>query len=166
MYRTAAAIVLVLLSVGLSSADDLQFADYKSEEGRFFARFPGEVKVVTNKGGNVPTTTHQVTPGEGLLFAVTYFDLPLDIPADRAKATVRNFATGIKGKVVSEKDVKVGPDKRYGREVVYDRKESFLRQRVTIDGKRMYLAVVGGKTKQDVTSKDADRFLDAFEVTK
>jgi hypothetical protein len=166
MVRTAAAAAFALLSVGVTAADDLQFNDYKSAEGRFFARFPGEVKVTTSKGGNVPTTTHQVAPGGGLLFSVTYFDLPVDVPAEQVKATVRNFATSIKGKVVSAKDVKVGPDKRYGREVVYDRKDTFLRQRVTIDGKRMYAVVVGGTKKEDVTSKDADRFVDAFEVTK
>lgn len=35
-----------------------------------------------------------------------------------------------------------------------------------LDGKRIYQVIVGGPTKEDVTSKAADKFVDSFQVTK
>ena len=166
MSRPVVAAPVVLLAAGLLAAQPLEVVEYKSAEGRFVTLFPGEVTVSTDKRGTTPTTTHRSSPAPGLSYSVTYFDLPADIPPNAVKNTARQFAASIKGKVVSAKDVTVGPTKVYGREVIIQRADSHLRQLVVVAGRRMYLCVVGGVTKDDVTTKTADRFIAGFEVTR
>jgi hypothetical protein len=166
MLRHVVVAPVFLLSTGMLSADPLELVEYKSAEGRFVVLIPGEVKVRTDKNGNVPTTTHISNPAPGLMFSVTYFDLPADLAPGQSRTTLKQFAEGIKGKVVTDKEVKVGPQKLPGRETLYQRKDSHMRQLLAIDKRRMYIVIVGSAAKDEVTNKVADRFINGFEVTK
>ena len=52
-----------------------------------------------------------------------------------------------------------------GRDLLIEKPDGFLRNRVVIAGNRLYQVMVQGP-KEVVTSPSADRFIDSFEVTK
>ncbi len=168
MFRSLAALCLVAAPLLTAfAADEPVATEFVSKEGKFKATFPTkpETTEAKPKGGFAVTTTTAI-PKPGQVFTVTYFDLPIDIPADKAKETLVALAGGIKGKTLSDKEVAVGKDKLPGRDAVYELPNAHIRQLMILDGKRIYQVIVGGPTKEDVTSKAADKFVDSFQVTK
>jgi hypothetical protein len=90
------------------------------------------------------------------------------VPAEQVRTTVSGYLkslAGPGGKVVSTKDTTVGPDKIAAREAIIQQPKNFLRVRSTIVGKRLYQVIAAGP-KDFVTSKDADKVFDSFEITK
>ena len=99
---------------------------------------------------------------------VSYSDLPLVVPADQVKGVVADYArslAGKSGKLHSQKGVTVGTDKLPGREVLIEMPKHFQRVRCLIVGRRLYMVAALGP-KDFVTSKDADKVFDSFEITK
>jgi hypothetical protein len=78
---------------------------------------------------------------------------------------VRDGNKGADGKVVTEKNIELGLAKLPGRDLLIEKPNLFIRNRAVIAGNRLYQVMVQG-TKEFVTSKEVDRFFDAFEVTK
>jgi hypothetical protein len=168
------ACLTVVLGAGSSllAADDLELNLYTSADGKYKVLLPGEVNTMDKKlGGTVGgtnTKTASAFVGSDAAFAVSYADLMLEVPADQVRGVVSGYVkslAGKGGKVLSSKDCTIGPDKVAGREVLIQQPKNFLRVRATIVGKRLYQVVAAGP-KDFVTSKDADKVLDSFEITK
>ncbi|MBX9579779.1 MAG: hypothetical protein K2X87_05670 [Gemmataceae bacterium] len=135
--------------------------------------FPGPPKVETPTAktplGELKVHTATYATDAGNIFLLSRTDYPAgavapdDLPGlyDR----VRDGLKGKDGKVVSEKDVAVGPGKVPGKEVVVDRGKRQARFRVVAKGDRLFqVAAVGAG--EWVTGPEATAFLDSFEPAK
>lgn len=100
MFRSLAALCLVAAPLLTAfAADEPVATEFVSKEGKFKATFPTkpETTEAKPKGGFAVTTTTAI-PKPGSVFTVTYFDLPIDIPADKAKETLVALAGGSRAK--------------------------------------------------------------------
>lgn len=169
--RTLLAAALLTVATAVA-AQPPEFKQYASTEGRYKVQFPGAVKTETVpiKGdkAELVLTIDQVELRGGTSFLVTFVDAPAEVakqPAAGRLDKVRDGNKGADGKVHSERDVAVGLEKHAGRDLLIEKPDGFLRNRVVIAGNRLYQVMVQGP-KEVVTSPSADRFIDSFEVTK
>ena len=169
--RTLAVLGLVLV-LGAAGAKQPEFKLYASSEGRYKVLFPGPVKTTTttvDSGKNELKVTFDVVElRAGTSFLVTYVDAPDEVakaPTGPRLDKVRDANKGENRKVLADKDLTVGSEKYPARDVLIDKGESCIRNRVVIAGNRLYQVMVQGP-KDVVTSPSADKFLDSFEVTK
>ncbi|MFO0806481.1 MAG: hypothetical protein U0791_25530 [Gemmataceae bacterium] len=153
-------------------AADLDYKPYASADGRYKTLFPGAVKTETKEveagGKKLTLTLDSVEVSDGVFFLVTYIDAPDDVaklPAAMRLDKLRDGNKGDDGKVILDKPIEVGVEKLPGRDLLIEKKDFHLRNRAVIAGNRVYQVMVQG-TKDYVTSKETDRFFDAFEVTK
>lgn len=144
---------------------------YAPKGGGFSAHLPGRPKENNQTArtpiGDLKIHTATYATADGSVYLVSYTDFPPGAikPDDRGRLidAVRDGLKGKDGKVVSEKEITVGPEK--GREIVIDKGKQQTRFRVVVKDHRLYqLAALG--TGEFVTGKDATAFLDSFEITK
>ena len=150
----------------------LEYKPFASADGRYKILFPGGVKNETTDvkatSGTLKLTLDSVEVTEGVLFVVTYIDAPDDVaktPTAPRLDKVRDGNKGSDGKVHTDKAIEVGIEKHPGRDLLIEKPNLFIRNRAVIAGNRLYQVMVQG-SKEFVTSKEVDRFFDAFEVTK
>lgn len=169
-------LVLILFAFGSVMADaDEKKSDWKeftSKEGLFRVLMPGTPKQHTAEAesdfgkGVLHMNTAQA---DRTLYGAHYLDYPAEIkkaPIQKVLDASRDGAlANLEGKLVSEKDIKL--DKYPGREVQIEVAEGkrLFRARVYLVEQRMYQVVVFG-TKAAATSKEADKFIDSFTLTK
>ena len=185
MLTRLVCVAALAAGTGLAAADDLELNVYASAEGKYKVLLPGEVKTSDEKMAAVkadkkadkkgdrkadkPTTkVATAAVGPDRAFMVSYTDLAFVVPADQVKTVVADYArslAGNNGKLQSQKSVAVGTDKRPGREVLIEMPKHFQRVRCLIVGRRVYMVAALGP-KDFVTSADADKVLESFEVTK
>jgi len=166
-----AILAAALLAVAAQPAA-LEFQAFASAAGRYKIIFPGAVKTETAEvktpAGPRTLTFDSVTLDNDVRLMVTYIDPPDDVaklPAGPRLDKVRDAAKGSDGKVVLDKEIVVGAEKHPGRDVLIEKPLYAVRNRIVVAGPRLYQVLVQGP-KEFVTGRDADRFLDAFEVTK
>jgi hypothetical protein len=170
---TVCALLFCLYLTGpISTATGQEFKQYASSDGRYKVLFPGAVKTdvleVTAGKTKLPLTIDTVELRGGTAFLVTFIDAPDDVakqPASTRLDKVRDGNKGDSGKVVEEKDLTIGPEKYAARDVLIEKGDGCIRNRIVIAGNRLYQVMITGK-KDVVTSPSASRFLDSFEVTK
>jgi hypothetical protein len=172
--RTFALVVLVS-ALGLTAAADTPKPEYKpfaSSAGRYKVLFPGPVKTETTgvktELGELTLTLDSVDLTPEVTFLVTFIDFPASgakVEPARRLDRVRDGNKGAAGKVVSERDLTVGVEKYPGRDVLIEKPKAFLRNRIVVAGSRLYQVMIQGP-RGFVTSPDADRFFDSFEVTR
>ena len=171
--RTFALIALVGgLGLTADAADAPEYKPFASSAGRYKVLFPGAVKTETRDvktdRGVLKLTLDSVEFGDDVTFVVTHIDYPEEVAkADAAKRLdkVRDGCKGPDGKVAAERAIEVGPEKLPAREVVIEKPDVVIRNRIVLAGGRMYQVMIEG-SKEFVTSRDADRFFDSFEVTR
>ncbi len=169
------AVVGVALGFVISAAlavDPVEFKAYASEAGRYKILFPGAVKTdeiaVPDGKKELTLTVDTVELRAGTSFLVSFIDAPDDVakqPAGPRLDKVRDANKGSDGKLLEDKDITVGMEKYPARDVLIEKKDSCIRNRIVIAGNRLYQVMVQGP-KEVVTSPSADRFLASFEVTK
>ena len=165
--------LLGLMTGGAALAvDPLDYKPFASADGRYKTIFPGAVKTETTdvkaKDATLKLTLDSFELSEGVLFLVTYIDVPDDVaksaPGPRLDK-VRDGNKGTDGKIHSDKELTLGADKLPGRDLLIEKPAFFIRNRVVLADNRLYQVMVQG-SKEFVTSKEVDRFFDSFEVTK
>lgn len=170
MTRPAALLVALLLPAATAARADER---YTPRDGGFAVRFPGEPKESTQKAksplGELKVFTATYATSDGNVYLVSHTDFPTGAvkPADRGVLFdgARDAIKGKDGKLLSEKAVEVGADKLPGRAVEIESGKQRMRFRFVLRDDRLYqVAVVG--TAAFAAGKDADRFLDSFELTK
>jgi hypothetical protein len=146
--------------------------DYAPKDGRFTIRFPGKPKSTTQTArseiGDLEVSTATYATSDGNVFLVSYTDFPEEATKSEAQKTlfdgVREGLKGKDGKVLSEKEVKVGEDKLPGRDLEIEKGKQRIRFRAVLRDNRLYqIAVVGSASF--VAGKDAGRFFESFELT-
>lgn len=166
--------LMVVVAGGLvrGGQDDDEPVKYKNKEGKYAIAFPAGAKVKTMKqdaGGGLTMHTAAVESG-GNAYAVMYADFPDAVkdvdPAILFDGAQKGAVGEGKGKLVGRpKDITVGAKKYPGRDIVVDKDGTKLKTRMVLAGSRMYIIIVGG-ADDFATSKDAQKFLDSFEVTR
>jgi hypothetical protein len=167
------ALVGLVVALGGAAGQQPEFKAYASSDGRYKILFPGAVKTETvdaktDKGTTLKVTVDSVELRGGTSFAVTFADAPDEVakqPAGPRLDKVRDANKGTTGKVLNDKDLTVGAEKYPARDVLIEKPDGCVRNRIVIAGNRLYQVTVQGP-KDVVTSPSADRFFESFEVTK
>jgi hypothetical protein len=160
--------------LALASAAGAQPKDaYKSAEGRFAVKFPGEPKANTPKDektavGNLKLATFTYATSDNNIFILTYTDFPAGAtkPENRGALfdSVREAIRTKDGKLVgAEKEFEFGPDKLPAREFTVDKGKQRTRYRVVLNGSRLYQQGAIG-TAEFAGGKDATAFFDSFTL--
>jgi hypothetical protein len=163
-----AALLVLLLPAASPAADE-----YAPRDGKFSIRFPGTPKESTKKAksaaGELKVVTATYAADENRVYMVSYTDFPPGTLKSESRAAIldgaRDGLKGKDGKVRSEKDVEVGPEKYPGRDVELEKGDQRLRFRLVLRGDRLYQIAVIGKPAF-TTDKNAEVFLESFELTK
>lgn len=170
LWLLAFATVTTTVAVADDPKPSSRWKEFKSEKGGFkvlMAAKPQHEDIETeNEIGKSVLHMHTIFMGRAM-YAANYNDFSekiLEIPlANFYDSSRDSAAANMQGKVVSEKDSKLG--EHPGREFVIEvngGKELF-RARVFLIKQRLFQVVVFGK-KDLVTNKEADQFLDSFEL--
>jgi hypothetical protein len=171
VIRAGAFLLLIALATSATAAQ--RGETYAPRDGRFTIRFPGKPKESeqTAKSGNAElrVVTGTYANSDGNAFMASYTDLPAGAAGSDNSARlfdgVREGLKGKDGKLLDEKEVKVGPDKLPGRDIQIEKDKKHMRFRVVLrDGRLYQVAVIG--TPSFVKGKDATAFIDSFELTK
>ncbi|MBY0513332.1 MAG: hypothetical protein K2P78_05410 [Gemmataceae bacterium] len=158
---------------GLVSArddDDDEPMKYTNKEGKFAVAFPGNAKPKkqTQDASGIQVNIFMVDKGDQA-YAVMYMLLPEgaeDLPAKTLLDGGQKGAVEKSGaKLIRAKDMNFGPKKLPAREVLVEKDGNQLRAWLIVDGRRVYLVLVGGP-EEFASGKEATAFLKSFEITK
>jgi hypothetical protein len=167
--------VFVFVALGAASvcADDQpEWKEFASKEGRFKVLMPGtpdQDKAETDSDFGKGVLHMSVVRAGKTTYGANYCDFPAEIkkaPLKQVYDSSRDGAVAnLEGKLASEKDVKLG--EYPGREIQIDVAEGkrLFRVRVYLVDQRLYQVVVFG-TREAAVSKEADKFLDSFELAE
>ena len=165
---------LCLAATLLLAADDATTkpADFAPKDGRFTVQMPGEPKEQTSKVNTPigPIDVHLFisAPDPKSAYMVGYSDYPEEVvkksDSDKILDGARDGAVrNVKGTLESEK--KITMDGHPGRDYVISTEGFRGRERIYLVNARLYQVMLLG-SKEFVTGKDADKFLDSFKLTE
>ena len=166
-----AALFLIAGAVRADDAPNLEWKELPSETGRFKALFPGTAKKLDQDLptaiGRMRTYIFVVEISEDFIFMVSYCDYPASITKSDPMKVLKSVARGQKGdsELLLHQEITLGKDKIPGYEIISNQGAAATRSRAYLDKNRLYQVMVLGKSKEVVTSKDAEKFLDSFEIT-
>lgn len=172
MLRLLMCGVLVVCAGGLVRAqdDDDEPMKYKSKEGKFAVAFPAgsKPKVQTQDASGIEVKIYMVDKGDKA-YAVMTMLLPEgaeDLPPKTLLDGGQKGAVEKSGaKLLKAKDMSFGPKKLPAREVLVEKDGNQLRAYLIIDGRRVYMVLIGGPD-DFASGKEATAFLKSFEITK
>lgn len=162
-------LVVALLALGTASGAQPKQV-FKSAEGRFAVRFPGEPKVQTKTEktavGELKLFSATYATSDYHIYLVSYTDFPTGAtkPENRGALfdSVREAIRTRDGKLVgAEKELEFGPDKLPAREFTVDKGKQRTRYRVVLNGTRLYQQGAIGSA-EFVSGKDVAAFFDTF----
>ena len=166
---------ILLLTAAFGSAAEEPKAkpvEFASKEGKFTVTFPDKPKSGKNKipvGDTEVTIYRETLEFEGCAFIVAYNDYPegtLDPKPQTVLENVRNGNLGETGKIIDETIGKFGPDKLPMREFTFSKDKVFYRNRLVLDGDRLYQVMVVAEKEKDLTTAVADKLFDSFILDK
>ena len=146
---------------------------FAPKDGHYKVRFAGkpkeETRTVESTIGELKVFTATYALSDGNVFMVSYTVFPEGAAKPEDRRTLfdgaRDGLKGKDGKVNSDKDVEIGPDKLPGREVEIEKDKKRMKFRFILHEGRLYqVAVIG--TASFAGGKDATAFFDSFEMTK
>jgi len=168
MRRSLALLVVLLVSSLAVSADK-----FESKDGKYAVGFPKAptdvVKEADTASGKVKLYISSVEIRREFAVLVLYADYPKEILKEKPQSILDRIRDGVKGqqgKVSDEKALTIGANKVPGKTFVIEKMGFFMRNRVYLDGVRIYQVYVMASKKEDLMSKEADEFLDSFEIKK
>ena len=166
--RTGLALaVLAFFAMPTPAADEPNFT---SEDGKYEVTFLAKMKYRSGvlKEGGIASPFIEGVANENRL-KVMYFDLPEAVREVEPKKLFEGGEEGeikrVKGKLVSSKDGKWGPDKLPYRDFVLTINDQTFRYRILLVDLRIYIIIAGGP-KEFGTGKEAAKFIDSFQITK
>jgi len=151
----------------------LGFAEekYASKDGKYTATFPDKPKESSTPGDPAAgkyaffSTSLEVT--KDTAFMVMYHDYPEGVLKDEPALVlerVRDGTKGMTGRVIEDREIALGGNNVPGRAFTLKYPDSHYRARIYLKGNRLYQVIIVGKTKEDVSSKQADQFIDSFAI--
>jgi hypothetical protein len=172
MFHSIITLGIVISGVSSASADD----KFTSKDGKFAVLFPKDkqpmesVKDVDTTGGKLKLTIFAAEVKKDVAYIVIWNDYPDAVAKEQPQdvlARVREGSKGPDGKVIEDKELTLGPNKVPGRDYLLDKGDNhFFRSRTYLNGARLYQVIVSATKKDELTSKDAEAFLDSFEIAK
>jgi hypothetical protein len=162
--------VAVLAGAALAAGADEE-KKYTSKDGKFAVTFPAGLKVKTTKQdiGNGLSLTMTVAEAKDQAYSVMFMAMPdavKDIPAKTILDGAEKGAVEKSGgKLVKSKTLEFGKAKYPGRDVLVEKDGNKVRTWIIFAETRMYVVLVGGP-KEFAAGKEAQAFLDSFEITK
>jgi hypothetical protein len=171
VIRSWLVVSLIVLAAAPASAQRGEV--YAPNDGRFSVRFPGKPKETTQTAkstiGELTVATATYATSDGNVYMVSYTDFPNGAAKPETSATlfdgVREGLKGKDGKLLDEKEIKVGANKLTGRDIDIEKDKKRMRFRVTLrDGRLYQIAVIG--TASFVKGKDATAFIESFDLAK
>ncbi len=143
------------------------FKPYKSPDGSFQAKFPGEPKIVdfgpSNPDHLLEDKMYRVEI-KPRAYAVRHkrYESPPD-PAEQIKKQMKLQWGLLENKVEEEKELTF--KKRPARDVVFNDDDRFRRTRIIVDGKDTYVVFVD-VPPSEANGEDARAFIESFELLK
>ena len=171
--RLLAASAMILFVVSFATADD-KF-ELKSKDGRFTVTFPSKPmessQEVPLKGTDkkITVTNHVVEVGKSAAYIVAYNDYPAGVLAANAQDAlkgVRDGNMGPEGKIGEEKTGTFGDDKLPMREFTFTKNNLHFRNKLILDGTRLYQVMIVEDNEKDLTSDMAKAYYDSFSLAK
>jgi hypothetical protein len=167
MARLLTLAALALIVPGAAGADP-----FESKDGRYKVTFPNAPtesnKDVETAAGKLQLHIAALEVKKDLAFMVIWNDYPEAVAKEQAQAVlerVRDGSKGPDGKVVDDKEIALG--KVPGRDFVLDKGDNhYYRSRSYLSSNRLYQVIISGVKKDSVGSKEAEAFLDSFEIGK
>jgi hypothetical protein len=168
--------VLAVLALGTLAAAGNADEKYTSAAGKYSATFPNKPKEFSTPDADVNpamgkykyfSAWHEVN--KDVAFGTMYHDYPQGVIKDEPQVVlerVKDGTKGEKGRVVEDREISLGADKVPGRAFIINQGVYFYRARVFLKEARLYQVIVTGKTKDDVSTAAADKFLDSFTIEK
>jgi len=161
----------LVLSPVTGHADE--WKTYPSKAGGFSVLMPGKPQEQTQevKAPDGKLSVHLLVSALALdrVVYVSYSDVPAKAIEGKQEAfldsTVKGNVNSLKGKLVTEKKITVGKDKRPGRDVLIDLpdKKQRYRSRIVLSGNRLFQVVALG-SEEFVKGKEVEQYLDSFKV--
>jgi len=178
MRAQAAVLALVLVPAVLEAADETspkKGKEFTPVNKRFTVTMPdGEkttkrTRIFTIRRYKLPMEMAQTTRKDGTIFTAASFGVPAlimrQIPADERQGFFRDaLVKQLRGKVVKDKDIKLG--KWSGKEYSIERPGGVARMQLYIVYGFVLHAIVEGKTKEQVNSKEANAFFTSFKLSQ
>jgi hypothetical protein len=168
------AVVVLLIMIGDSIADEPKLEKVTSKEGKFTVEMPGKPKE-SSKEINTPngaTTMYLFSlDGGAVAHLVTYSDHPAkvvkDLGTDKCLDNVRDGnVKGIKGKLVDERKITIGKNRYPGRELIITFGDSkAYRARIYFVDNRLYQIIYTG-TEEGAKEKAVDAYLESFQLNE
>jgi hypothetical protein len=172
MFRV---LIFPLLALGALSALAAADEKYTSASGKYTATFPNAPKEFSTPDGDVNPAMGKYKyfstwlEGKDISFGVMYHDYPQGTIKDEPQAVLERVKDGWKfekGRVVEDREIALGADKVPGRAFIISKEGFHYRVRIFLKDARLYQVAVVGKSKEDVATAAADKFLDSFEIAK
>lgn len=171
---TCAAVVLLAVAAW---ADESGWEQFTSKEGRFAVSFPAAPKErkLKPRGEAIAQDVRFESKRDGVDYDVGYVAYAQAVadkydaldPAEFAQRQREATVKGTKGKVLAQKDVTLGKEKRPGYELLIQvSAKGFIRQRAFYAHGRLYQLMVTGTSRDAVTGTTADKFLDSFRLAE
>lgn len=169
-------LALSLAAAGLLTSQAAAQEKYTSANGMYSATFPSKPTESSTPDGDVNPAQGKykyfsagVEMGKDGWFGAMFHDYPRGVLKDEAQIVlerVKDGTRGEKGRIVEDREIALGTDKVPGRAFIINQGTYFYRARIFLKENRLYQVIVVGKTKEEVTTAAADKFLDSFEITK
>ena len=143
--------------------------EFRSQEGKFSALFPGTPKLehetIEGSKGKMEMYTASFTDGNGVEYKVVYADVEGVARTDKTKILdAGTNGTVADGKLRSSRDFTLNGAP--SREIVVDTKDGFtVRKRICLVGDRVY-QVSATTARGAETTSDVEAFMESFEWMK
>lgn len=173
MRLLAALVALIALSA--ATAQDAKPYELKSKDGKFTVVFPAKPaessQKVPLKGTDkeIVVTNNVVEVGKSAAYIVAYNDYPAGVlGADGKKALegVRDGNMGANSKLLEDKSGTYGDAKLPMREFTFTKMNLFFRNKLILDGNRLYQIMVVSDNEKELTSETAKKYYESFALTK
>ncbi len=175
MLRIITVVFTVYLTIASSASGQgpqLEFQSVTSAAGKFTAVMPGKPKEHTEEInspiGKLELHKLWVEVSKDLVFIIVYCDYPAEAVRNEPQTVLKGARDGLlvgKRKLIEDKELTLGKDKIAGRALVIEVGTLHYRARHFLAGRRLYQVVIVG-SKDAVTSPNANKYFDSFEITK
>lgn len=172
--RPFAACVIALFAC-TAVAQDAKPYELKSKDGKFTVTFPGKpmesVQKVPLKGTDkqIVVTNNVVEVGKGAAYIVAYNDYPAGILAADGKKVLEGVRDGNMGKdaeLVEDKVGTFGDAKLPMREFTFTKNKLHFRNKLILDGNRLYQVMIVADNEKELTSETAKKYYESFSLAK
>lgn len=149
--------------------------EFTSQQGQFSVSMPGEpteeIEPASDRNGNTESGSFLLElQGDTLGYGVFYKNLP-NAPNSSDAAQLKEFFDGfrddfvqngvLEGNLIQERDISL--ENYLGRELEVTGSEGFIKMRVYLVEKRLYLLLAASQTKE-AFPQDGDRFFNSFKL--